>query len=77
MNRFRLLVLNEFKLARTALPVHLVAILQPTLMYLLMTEVLVFATFDMYVAQPTTEHLWLSPRACARLETGLQLAIWE
>jgi hypothetical protein len=55
MNRFRLLVVNEFKLARTALPVHLVAILQPTLMYLLMTEVLVFATFDMYVAQPTTE----------------------
>lgn len=54
MNRFRLLVVNEFKLARTALPIHLVAILQPMLMYLLMTEVLVFATFDMYVAQPTT-----------------------
>ena len=55
MNRFRLLIINEFKLARTALPIHLVAILQPMLMYLLMTGVLVFATFDMYVAQPTTE----------------------
>ncbi|MBN2394640.1 MAG: hypothetical protein JXR84_28170, partial [Anaerolineae bacterium] len=55
MNRFRLLIVNEFKLARTALPIHLVAILQPVLMYLLMTEVLVFATFDMYVAQPTTD----------------------
>jgi ABC-type multidrug transport system permease subunit len=54
MNRFRLLIMNEFKLARTALPIHLVAILQPMLMYLLMTEVLVFATFDMYMAQPTT-----------------------
>ncbi|MBN1579970.1 MAG: ABC transporter permease [Anaerolineae bacterium] len=55
MNRFRLLLLNEFKLARTALPIHLVAILQPMLMYLLMTEVLVFATFDMVVAQPATD----------------------
>jgi ABC-type multidrug transport system permease subunit len=55
MSRFCLLIMNEFKLARTALPIHLVAILQPMLMYLLMTEVLVFATFDMYVAQPTTE----------------------
>jgi ABC-type multidrug transport system permease subunit len=54
MKRFGLLLLNEFKLARTALPVHLVAIFQPMLMYLLMTEVLVFATFDMYVMQPTT-----------------------
>jgi ABC-type multidrug transport system permease subunit len=55
MKRFGLLLLNEFRLARTALPVHLVAILQPMLMYLLMTGVLVFATFDMYVAQPTTD----------------------
>jgi hypothetical protein len=55
MKRFGLLLLNEFKLARTALPIHLVAILQPMLMYLLMTEVLVFATFDMYVTQPTTD----------------------
>ena len=55
MNRFRLLLLNEFRLARTALPIHLVAILQPTLMYLLISLVLVQATFDMYVTQPTTD----------------------
>jgi hypothetical protein len=55
MKRFGLLLLNEFKLARTALPVHLVAVLQPMLMYLLMTQVLVFATFDMFVARPTTD----------------------
>ena len=36
MRRFLLLLLNEFKLFRTALTVHLVAIFQPTLMYLLM-----------------------------------------
>jgi DNA adenine methylase len=29
------------------------------------------------LAQPTTECLWLSAQAGARLETGLQLAIWE
>ncbi|MBN2002038.1 MAG: ABC transporter permease [Anaerolineae bacterium] len=55
MNRFRLLIVNEFKLARTSLPIHLVAILQPMLMYLLMTGVLVFATFDMYITQPATD----------------------
>ncbi len=54
MTRFRLLLLNEFKLARTALPIHLVAILQPTLMYLLMSLVLVQTTFDMHVIQPAT-----------------------
>jgi len=55
MARFRLLLWNEFKLARTALPIHLVAILQPTLMYLLISLVLVHATFDMHVIQPTTD----------------------
>ena len=55
MRRFRLLIMNEFKLVRTALPIHLVAIFQPMLMYLLMTGVLVFVTFDMVVAQPTTD----------------------
>ncbi len=55
MPRFLLLLLNEFKLARTALPIHLVAILQPTLMYLLMSPSLVQATFDMHVIQPTTD----------------------
>jgi ABC-type multidrug transport system permease subunit len=55
MTRFRLLLLNEFKLARTALPIHLVAVLQPTLMYLLISLVLVQATFDMHVIQPTSD----------------------
>ena len=30
MARFRLLLVNEFKLFRTAIPIHLVAIFQPT-----------------------------------------------
>jgi ABC-type multidrug transport system permease subunit len=55
MTHFLFLLWNEFKLARTALPIHLVAILQPALMYLLMSLVLVQATFDMYVVQPTTD----------------------
>lgn len=52
MTRFCLLLLNEFKLARTALPIHLVAILQPSLVFLLMSYVLVHPTFDMNVCQP-------------------------
>jgi hypothetical protein len=55
MTRFRLLLLNEFKLFRTAIPIHLVAILQPTVMYLLMSVILVHPTFDMNVARPTTD----------------------
>jgi hypothetical protein len=55
MIRFRLLLLNEFKLARTALPIHLVAIIQPSLIYLLMSLILVHPTFDLHVARPTTD----------------------
>jgi hypothetical protein len=55
MNRLRLLLLNEFKLARTALPVHLVSILQPSLFYLLMSFVLVHPTFDVNIVQPADE----------------------
>ena len=55
MARFRMLLVNEFKLFRTAIPIHLVAILQPTVMYLLLTVILVHPTFDMYVDQPTTD----------------------
>ena len=55
MARFRLLLVNEFKLFRTAIPIHLVAILQPTVMYLLLTVILVHPTFDMYVDRPSTE----------------------
>ena len=53
MARFRLLLRNEFKLFRTAIPIHLVAIFQPTIMYLLMAVILVHPTFDMYVDRPS------------------------
>ena len=55
MRRYLLLLLNEFKLSRTAVIVNLIAILQPTLMYALMATVMVVPTFDMYVVQPKTE----------------------
>jgi len=55
MRRFRLLLLNEFKLFRTGIPIHVVAILQPTIMYLLMTAILVHPTFDVDVDRPTTD----------------------
>jgi len=55
MARFRMLLVNEFKLFRTGIPIHLVAILQPTVMYLLLTVILVHPTFDMYVDRPPTE----------------------
>jgi ABC-type multidrug transport system permease subunit len=54
MARFRLLLVNEFRLFRTAIPIHLVAILQPTVLYLVMSVILVHPTFDMYVERPTT-----------------------
>jgi hypothetical protein len=55
MTRFRLLLLNEFRLARTALPIHLVAILQPSIMFLLMSLILVDPTFDMNVVHSETD----------------------
>lgn len=58
MARFRLLLVNEFKLFRTAIPIHLVAIFQPTVMYLLMSLILVQPTFDMYVDRPSTDQGW-------------------
>lgn len=58
MARFRLLILSEFKLFRTAIPIHVVAILQPTIMYLLMSVILVYPTFDMQVDRPTTPKGW-------------------
>ena len=54
MKRVRLLLGNEIKLLRTAVPIHVVAMLQPTIMYLLMSAILVYPTFDMYVDRPTT-----------------------
>jgi hypothetical protein len=53
MRRFGLLLRNEVKLFRTAVPIHLVAILQPTVMYLLMATILVHPTFDVNVARST------------------------
>lgn len=58
MARFRLLILNEFKLFRTAIPIQVVAMLQPTVMYLLMAVILVHPTFDMQVDRPTTPEGW-------------------
>lgn len=55
MKRFLLLLLNEFKFFRTALVVHLIAIIQPTLMYMLMAVIMVVPTFDMYVVEIKTE----------------------
>ena len=54
MNRVFITLKNEFKLARTAIPIHLVAIIQPTVMYLLMSVILVHPTFDMYVTLPNS-----------------------
>ena len=53
MKRFLFLLINEFKLARTVIPVHLIAMLQPALMYALMTSVLVHPTFDVKILEPT------------------------
>ena len=55
MERFRLFLRNEIKLFRTSVPIHVVAILQPTVMYLLMTVILVHPTFDMNVARPAAD----------------------
>jgi len=55
MTRFRLLLANEFKLFRTAIPIHLVVLLQPMVMYLLMAVILVHPTFDMFVTPPTSD----------------------
>jgi ABC-2 type transport system permease protein len=54
MRRFFQLLLHEFKLVRATLPIHAVAVLEPTVMYILMTFVLVKPTMSMYVTHPTT-----------------------
>jgi ABC-type multidrug transport system permease subunit len=54
MKRFLLIWLHEFKLFRTALPIHAVAMLEPAVMYILMTFILVQPTMSMYVTRPTT-----------------------
>ncbi|MGD2155643.1 MAG: hypothetical protein PVG14_05005 [Anaerolineales bacterium] len=54
MKRFLLLLRNEFKMFRTALVLHMIAILQPTIMYVLMAMIMVVPIFDMYVVEPET-----------------------
>jgi hypothetical protein len=54
MRRFLCLLGNEIKLLRTSIPIHVIALLQPALMFSLMAFVLVKPTFDMNVRLPTT-----------------------
>ena len=54
MKRFSLLLRNEFKSFLTAPAVHLIAILQPTLMYILMSVIMVVPTFEMKIVDPSS-----------------------
>lgn len=54
MKRLYLLLLSELRQTRTSIPVHLIAIFQPALMFFLMSAVLVFPTFDMNIVRPDT-----------------------
>jgi hypothetical protein len=58
MKRFLLALKNELKFARTAIPIHIVAVIQPTIMYLLMAVILVDPTFPMNVSQPNQQIEW-------------------
>lgn len=51
MRRFFWLLRYEFWLAATAVPIHLIVIVQPILLFFLMRPVLVHPTFDLYVVQ--------------------------
>jgi ABC-type multidrug transport system permease subunit len=55
LKRYLLLLAHEFRLARTTIPIHFVAIIEPVVMYALMTVILVHPTFDMYVTYPDTD----------------------
>lgn len=55
MTKFRLLLLNEFKLARTSVPIHMIAFLVPPLLFLIMGLVLVNPVWEMNIEQPSTE----------------------
>lgn len=55
MRRFLSLLAHEFKLARTTIPIHAVAILEPVILYALLTAILVHPSLDVYVTNPTTE----------------------
>jgi hypothetical protein len=49
---------NELNLFRTSIPIHLVAMIQPAVFYLLMSAILVHPTFDMNVDRPSTQLGW-------------------
>jgi ABC-type multidrug transport system permease subunit len=55
MARFFLLLRNEFKQFQSALVVHLIAVLQPALMYIFMSVIMVVPTFDMYYVDNNTK----------------------
>jgi hypothetical protein len=55
MQRFLLMLRNEVQRFRTAIPIHLVVVLQPAAMYLVMAAILVHPTFDMYVSRSEAE----------------------
>lgn len=55
MKRFILLLRSEFRFFLTAPVVHLIAIIQPTLMYILMSVIMVVPTFEMRIADPPTQ----------------------
>jgi ABC-type multidrug transport system permease subunit len=54
LSRLRLLLRNEFKLFRTSIPIHAVALLQPAILYVLMSAILVHPTFEMQVDRPSS-----------------------
>ena len=56
MKRFIYLLKCEFKLAVTALPIQIIAILQPTVLFLLMGAVLVEPTFDMNILASNSQN---------------------
>jgi hypothetical protein len=55
MRRFFWLLVSDLKLARTAIPIHLVAIVQPTLFFLILALGLVHPTFDVKITQPDAD----------------------
>jgi len=55
VRRVRLLLLSELRLVRTALPIHLIAVVQPCVFFLLLSMVMVKPTFDVNVVRPQSE----------------------
>ena len=55
MQRFLAFLAHEFRLARTTIPIHAVAILEPVIMYALLTVILVHPTLDMHITR--NDHL--------------------